>query len=61
MDREDRKYALQTVVGFDNNSEEGLSFTPTKMELHNHLEKLLNDMQQVTEEVQRIINHNEFH
>jgi hypothetical protein len=61
MDREDRKYALQTVVGFDLTSEDGLSFTPTKTELASHLEKLLDDMQLVTEEVQRVINHNEFH
>ena len=57
---EGRKYSLQTVVGFDNN-EEGLSYTPTKTEFLNHFDKLLGDMQTVTEEVQRVINHNEFH
>ena len=44
MDREDRKYALQTVVGFDSNTDEGLSYTPTKMEIMNHIDKLLKDM-----------------
>lgn len=61
MDREDRKYALQTVVGFDSNTDEGLSYTPTKMEIMNHIDKLLKDMQTITEEVQRVINHTEFH
>lgn len=61
MDRDDRKYALQTVVGFGNNQEDDLSYTPTKDELHSNLMKLLDDMQIVTEEIQRVINHNEFH
>lgn len=51
MDREDRKYALQTVVGFDSNSDDGLSYTPTKVEIQNHIDKLLTDMQSITEEV----------
>jgi len=61
MDREDRKYSIQTVVGFDASSEDGLSYAPTKIELEGHIEKLLDDMQIVTEEVQRVINHSEFH
>lgn len=61
MDRDERKYALQTVVGFDSNQDDGLNYSPTKTELDSHLEKLLDDMQVVTEEVQRVINHNEFH
>jgi len=31
------------------------------MEILNHIDKLMKDMQQITEEVQRVINHNEFH
>jgi len=61
MDREDRKYAIQTVVGFDTTSEDQLSYAPTKSELEGHIGKLLEDMQVVTEEVQRVINHGEFH
>lgn len=61
MDREDRKYAIQTVVGFDTTSEDQLSYAPTKSELEGHIGKLLDDMQVVTEEVQRVINHGEFH
>ena len=61
MDREDRKYALQTVVGFDNSSDEGLSYTPTKQEIYQFIERILEDMLQVTEDVQRVINHTEFH
>lgn len=30
MDREDRKYALQTVVGFETGTDEGLSYTPAR-------------------------------
>lgn len=61
MEKNERKYSLQTVVGFDSQSDEGLSYTPTKMEINNHIENLLTAMQTVTEEVQRVINHNEFH
>lgn len=61
MDNEQKKYSIQTTVGFDSNTEDGLSFQPTKIEFQNHFEKLLADMQTVTEEVQRVINHNEFH
>lgn len=61
MEKAERKYSIQTVVGFDNQSDEGLSYTPTKMEINNHIENLLTAMQTVTEEVQRVINHNEFH
>jgi hypothetical protein len=32
MDNEQKKYSIQTTVGFDSNTEDGLSFQPTKIE-----------------------------
>jgi len=61
MDREDRKYNLQTTVGFDSSAEDGLKYDPTKIDIENNLEKLLDEMQEVTAEIQRVINHSEFH
>lgn len=61
MDREDRKYALQTVVGFDNNTED-LSYSPNKQEIYEEIRKLLTNMQAVcVDDVQRVIKHTEFH
>ena len=65
MDNDLKKYSIQTTVGFENNNMDdqglGLQFQPTKIEFQNHFEKLLADMQTVTEEVQRVINHQDFH
>jgi long-subunit fatty acid transport protein len=55
MDNDLKKYSIQTTVGFENNNMDdqglGLQFQPTKIEFQNHFEKLLADMQTVTEEV----------
>ena len=41
MDREDRKYALQTVVGFETGTDEGLSYTPARQEIDSFIDKLI--------------------
>lgn len=61
MNNDQKKYTIQTTVGFDNSAEIGLNFLPTKIEFLTHFDKMLSDMQIVTDEVVRVINHNEFH
>jgi hypothetical protein len=61
MDNESKKYSILTTVGFDNTTEDGMCFTPTKQQFNADFESLLQDMQAVTAEVQRVTNHQDFH
>lgn len=61
MNNDAKKYYIATVVQFDNSTEEGISFNPTKQQFHNEFEQLLGEMSTVTAEVQRVTNHTEFH
>jgi len=61
MQNTSKKYSITTVVGFEPAPEDGMNFTPAKSEFVSQFDKLLNDMQQVTEEVVRVISHQDFH
>jgi hypothetical protein len=60
MDKESRKYNIQTTVNFANDND-GMVFEPCQTDFITHTEKLLTDMQAITEEVTRVIIHPEFH
>ena len=56
-----KKYFINTLVGFDNTTEDNLSFTPPKQQFKNDFEQLLQEMLLVTQEVQRVIIFPDFH
>lgn len=58
MKKDQKKYGIQTTVSF---AQEGMSFEPAKSEFITQFEKILQDMQSVTEEVSRVISHPDFH
>ena len=58
MKKDQKKYGIQTTVSF---ATEGMSFEPAKGEFITQFEKILQDMQSVTEEVSRVISHPDFH
>lgn len=58
MSKDQKKYGIQTTVSF---AAEGMSFEPAKSEFITQFEKILQDMQSVTEEVSRVISHQDFH
>lgn len=60
MSQDNTKYAISTTVDFDSEGD-GMSFEPAQSEFVNQFDKLLGDMQTVTEEVVRVINHADFH
>ena len=49
-----KKYGIQTTVSF---AAEDMAFEPAKSEFITQFEKILQDMQSVTEEVSRVISH----
>ena len=53
-----KKYGIQTTVSF---AAEDMAFEPAKSEFITQFEKILQDMQSVTEEVSRVISHQDFH
>jgi DNA repair exonuclease SbcCD ATPase subunit len=59
MSKEQRKYGIQTTVDFDSEGA-GMVFDPAEQEFLAQFEKLLQDMQSVTEEVVRVISHQDF-
>jgi len=61
MKKDQKKYGIQTTVSFDLGGGEGMSFDPAKSEFITQFEKILQDMQSVTEEVSRVISHPDFH
>lgn len=58
MAKDSKKYGIQTTVSF---AQEDMSFEPAKTEFITQFEKILQDMQSVTEEVSRVISHQDFH
>jgi hypothetical protein len=58
MDKEQKKYGINTIVSF---AQDGMSFEPAKNEFITQFEKILAEMQSVTEEVPRVISHQDFH
>mmetsp|Transcript_11712 Transcript_11712/g.17850 ORF Transcript_11712/g.17850 Transcript_11712/m.17850 type:complete len:417 (-) Transcript_11712:9814-11064(-) len=58
MSSDKKKVSIQTSVSF---ATEGMSFEPAKSEFITQFEKILQDMQSVTEEVSRVISHQDFH
>jgi len=56
---EQNKYGIQTTVDFDPEGH-GMAFEPAQTEFVAQFEKLLQDMQSVTEEVVRVISHQDF-
>jgi hypothetical protein len=58
MSKDQKKYGIQTTVSY---AAEGMSFEPAKSEFITQFEKILQDMQSVTEEVSRVISHQDFH
>lgn len=58
MAKDSKKYGIQTTVSF---AQEDMSFEPAKSEFITQFEKILQDMQSVTEEVSRVISHQDFH
>lgn len=54
------KYGIHTTVDFDPDGD-GMSFEPAHSEFVGQFDKLLQDMQSVTEEVVRVISHQDFH
>jgi len=61
MDKSDsRKYNIQAFVTFAPDND-GLNFEPTQTDFTGHIDKILQDMQAVTEEVGRVIAHTDFH
>lgn len=59
MKNQNKKYGIYTVVSYDT-KENGMSFNPAKTEFLTQFDKILIDMQSVTAEVLRIINHQNF-
>ena len=59
MGKERGKYGIQTTVEFDPEGP-GMAFEPASTEFVAQFEKLLQDMQSVTEEVVRVISHQDF-
>ena len=60
MEKDQKKYGIQTTVDYDTQGD-GMSFEPAQTEFVSQFEKLLGDMQTVTEEVVRVISHPDFH
>lgn len=60
MGKDQKKYGIQTTVDYDPEGD-GMSFEPAQAEFVGQFEKLLQDMQSVTEEVVRVISHQDFH
>lgn len=60
MSKDQKKYGIQTTVDYDTEGD-GMSFEPAQTEFVSQFEKLLGDMQTVTEEVVRVISHPDFH
>lgn len=58
MNKEQKKYGIQTFVSY---ATDGISFEPAKSEFISSFEKILTEMQSVTEEVPRVISHQDFH
>jgi hypothetical protein len=58
MVKDQKKYGISTTVSF---ASEGMSFEPAKTEFMTQFDKILTDMQGVTEEVSRVISHPDFH
>jgi len=58
MAKDQKKYGIQTTVSY---AAEGMSFEPAKSEFITQFEKILQDMQSITEEVSRVISHQDFH
>jgi hypothetical protein len=58
MTKEQKKYGINTVVSY---ATDGMSFEPAKNEFITQFEKILGEMQSVTEEVPRVISHQDFH
>lgn len=59
MKNQNKKYGIYTVVSYDT-KENGMSFNPAKAEFLTQFDKVLVDMQSVTAEVLRVINHQNF-
>jgi dynein heavy chain len=59
MGKERGKYGIQTTVDFDPEGH-GMAFEPAQQEFVAQFDKLLQDMQSVTEEVVRVISHQDF-
>ena len=53
-----KKYGINTTISF---AAEDMAFEPAKSEFITQFEKILQDMQSVTEEVSRVISHQDFH
>ena len=51
-----KKYNINTSVNFDS-KELGLLYNPTKMEFISSFNKLLDEMENVANEIQRVITH----
>lgn len=61
MDKSDgRKYSITANVTFANDND-GMVFEPGQSDFHTQIDKILQDMQAVTEEVGRVIAHTDFH
>ena len=60
MDKDNRKYSIMSSVNFANDND-GMVFEPCQTDFITHTEKILTDMQAITEEVTRVIIHPEFH
>jgi hypothetical protein len=58
-DSNQKKYGIQSTVSYDT-KESGMSFNPAKAVFLTDFDKILLDMQSVTAEVLRIINHPNF-
>jgi len=58
MKKEQKKYGINTIVSY---ATDGMSFEPAKNEFITQFEKILAEMQSVTEEVPRVISHQDFH
>ena len=54
-----KKYGITTVVNYAS-KEDGMSFNPARLEFISNFDKIIQDMQNVTAEVLRIINHPNF-
>jgi hypothetical protein len=54
MGKEQKKYGINTIVNY---ATDGMSFEPAKNEFITSFEKILIEMQSVTEEVPRVISH----
>ena len=58
MLKDQKKYGISASVNF---SGDGMVFEPAKTEFMTQFDKILQDMQSVTEEVSRVISHPDFH